>query len=104
MIFDEPPKSRQELYERIRTTSKDAVVLDEMIRHGFWPDRGSVPEDPAEEIHRRAELQKRLGELRHQLLVNRDENRLKLELRAKRMAASKLKQAETKERRAKERR
>ncbi len=103
MIFDEAPKSRQELYDRIRTTSKDAVVLDEMIRHGFWPDRGTVPEDPAEEIHRRGELQKRLSELRAQLVLNRDESKLRAELRRKRMEESKRKQAETKARHAEER-
>ncbi|MEZ0228491.1 MAG: RNA-directed DNA polymerase, partial [Planctomycetota bacterium] len=103
MIFDEPPKSRQELYDRIRTTSKDAVVLDEMIRHGFWPDRGTVPQDPAEEIHRRGELQKRLSELRSELVRNRDEAKLRAELRKKRMEESKRKQEETKARHAKER-
>jgi retron-type reverse transcriptase len=103
MIFDEPPKSRQELYDRIRSTSKDAVVLDEMIRHGFWPERGTIPEDPAEEIHRRSDLQKRLSELRAELTLNQNEAALRAELRRRRMEASKKKQAETKERRERER-
>ncbi|HZU99097.1 MAG TPA: reverse transcriptase domain-containing protein [Planctomycetota bacterium] len=103
MIFAEPPRSRQDLYERIQKTSKDAVVLDEMIRHGFWPDRGTLPQDPAEEIHRRAELQKRLSELRTQLVQTRNEERLRAELRKKRLEESKKKQAETKLRREQER-
>ena len=103
MIFDEPPKNRQDLYERIQKTSKDAVVLDEMIRHGFWPERGTLPQDPANEIHRRAELQKRLSELRAELMLHRNEAALKAELRRKRLEESKKKQAETKARHERER-
>jgi hypothetical protein len=103
MIFDEPPKNRQDLYERIQKTSKDAVVLDEMIRHGFWPERGTLPQDPADELHRRAELQKRLSELRAELVLHRNEAALKAELRRKRLEASKKKQAETKARHESER-
>jgi retron-type reverse transcriptase len=104
MIFDQPPKSRQDLYDRIRATSKDAVVLEEMIRHGFWPERGTIPQDPAEELHRKAELLKRLSELRAELTLQKDEAKLRAELRRKRMEQSKRKQAETKERREKVRR
>ena len=55
---------RQELYDRIRASSKDSVILEEMIRLGFWPARGTIPDDPAEEIHERAELERQLAALR----------------------------------------
>ena len=55
---------RQELYDRIRSSSKDAVVLEEMIRLGFWPARGVIPDDPADEIHEQAELARQLAALR----------------------------------------
>ena len=53
------PRTRQELYDRIRETSKEEFILEEMIRFGFWPAAGEIPEDPADEI-------RRMGEIRHQ--------------------------------------
>ena len=52
-------RTRQELYDRIRETSKEEFILEEMIRFGFWPAAGEIPEDPADEI-------RRMGEIRHQ--------------------------------------
>jgi len=42
----ERPKTREELYERIRQTSRNEFILEDMIRLGFWPERGVMPEDP----------------------------------------------------------
>ena len=50
--------TRQELYDRIRQSSKEEVVLEEMIRLGFWPRQGERPSDPADEIRRRGELER----------------------------------------------
>ena len=58
------PTTRQELYERIRASSKDEVILEEMIRLGFWPAQGEMPTDPAEDIRRRGEIERQLEELR----------------------------------------
>ena len=58
------PSTREALYERIRTSSKDEVILEEMVRLGFWPASGTVPGDPADEIRRRGELQRQLDDLR----------------------------------------
>ncbi|NJM58898.1 MAG: hypothetical protein HC857_17895 [Synechococcales cyanobacterium RU_4_20] len=58
------PETRQALYDRIRQSSKDEVILNEMIRLGFWPTAGTLPEDPAEEIRRQAEIQQELADLR----------------------------------------
>ncbi len=94
---------RQELYDRIRASSKDAVVLEEMVRLGFWPARGVVPNDPAEEIHERAELERQLASLRTEQSRLHNIEALKKALRKQRLDASKQKQKETKERRARER-
>lgn len=94
---------RQELYERIRASSKDSVVLEEMIRLGFWPARGTMPNDPAEEIHERAELERQLAALRTEQSQLHDIQALKQALHAQRLAASKKKQQETKARRERER-
>jgi retron-type reverse transcriptase len=94
---------RQELYDRIRSSSKDAVVLEEMIRLGFWPARGAVPDDPADEIHEQAELERQLGALRTEQSRLHNVETLKKALRKQRLEASKQKQQETKERRERER-
>ncbi|HEX8635519.1 MAG TPA: reverse transcriptase family protein [Pyrinomonadaceae bacterium] len=97
------PKTREELYERIRQTSKAAFVLEDMIRLGFWPERGVMPQDPAEEIHRRGELQRELGQLRAENRRLSNEAALLKEMRKRRLAESRRKRQETKERRERER-
>jgi RNA-directed DNA polymerase len=94
---------RQALYDRIRSSSKDTVVLEEMIRLGFWPARGSLPNDPADEIHEQAELERQLGALRTEQSRLHNIEALKKALRKQRLDASKQKQKETKERRERER-
>ncbi|HZB46292.1 MAG TPA: reverse transcriptase family protein [Pyrinomonadaceae bacterium] len=100
----ERPQTREELYERIRQSSREEVILEDMIRLGFWPARGELPNDPAEEIHRRGELQRELSEVRtaHRRLYN--EEALIKEMRKRRLAESRRKRQETKERRERERR
>lgn len=98
-----PPRNRQELYDRIRATSREEVVFEEMVRLGFWPTRSGRPGDPADVIHRRNEL---LGQIR---ALTTEQGRLhnleamKRELRKRRLAESKRKQKETRERRERER-
>lgn len=96
--------TRQELYDRIRESSKDHVILEEMIRLGFWPQRGTLPEDPAEDIHREAELEKQLQALRTEASRLGDIERIKREARKRRLLESREKRKATKERRLRERR
>ncbi len=102
-MSSQPPRSRQELYERIRSTSREEVIFEEMVRLGFWPARSERPGDPANVLHRRQEL---LGQLRalvtEQGRVN-DVEALQKALRKRRMEESRRKQKETKERRERER-
>lgn len=97
------PTSREALYERIRTTSKEEVILEEMIRLGFWPAQGESPRDPADEIRRRGELERQLAELRQKTSRLYNEKALLAEQRKQRLAESRKKQKETKERRERER-
>ncbi|HWT00647.1 MAG TPA: reverse transcriptase family protein [Pyrinomonadaceae bacterium] len=99
----EPPRTRQELYERIRQTSREEFILEEMIRLGFWPEQGVMPQDPAEEIRHRAQLQRELNDLRQENRRLHDEEGLLKELRRQRLAESRRKRKETKERRERER-
>ncbi len=94
---------RQALYDRIRTSSKDEVVLEEMIRLGFWPARGTVPLDPGDEIRERGEIERELAALRTEQSRLHNIEALKKELMKRRLAASRAKQAETKVRRERER-
>ncbi len=101
--MSERPRTRQELYERIRQTSKEEFILEEMIRFGFWPAEGDLPQDPADEIRRRGEIGRQLSELRTQERNLGNEEKMLKELRKRRMEESKRKRQETKERRERER-
>lgn len=97
------PSSRQELYERIRTSSKDEVVLEEMIRLGFWPRQSALVNDPADEIRRRGELEAELRALRTEASRLHDIEAMKREARKRRLEESRLKREENKQRRLRER-
>jgi RNA-directed DNA polymerase len=97
------PRTRQEIYDRIRESSKDEYILEEMIRLGFWSGSQGLPNDPADEIRRRGEIQRELDTLRSENRRLNDEAALKKEALQQRMAESKRKQQETKERRERER-
>ncbi|MEM7245337.1 MAG: reverse transcriptase domain-containing protein [Acidobacteriota bacterium] len=90
---------RQELYDRIRESSKDELILEEMIRLGFWPDGKDKPEPSTELIRRKGEIERELRGLRTEWARVNDEKRMRKELLKKRLAESRRKRAETKERR-----
>jgi retron-type reverse transcriptase len=85
----EPPKNRQELYARIARGGKDEVILEEMVRLGFWPNTLPIPSDPPDEVRRIRELRDRLSQLRKQAKGLRNIAQLELDLKKKRMAESK---------------
>jgi retron-type reverse transcriptase len=95
--------TRQELYDRIRESSKDEVVLEEMVRLGFWPRESQGPEDPAEEIRRRGELERLLRSLATEQVRLHNPAAIKKAWRKERLEESKRKRQETKERRLRER-
>jgi RNA-directed DNA polymerase len=99
----EQPRTRQDLYDRIRQSSKEEFILDEMIRLGFWAVDGEIPNDPADEIRRRGELQRELDTLRAENRRLHNEEALKKAALKLRMAESRRKQQATKERRERER-
>lgn len=45
--------ARQAIYERIREFSKDEVILEEMVRLGFWKADDGKPDLPEQLIKRR---------------------------------------------------
>lgn len=94
---------RQQIWDRIRQTSREEVVLEEMIRLGFWPKQGALPQDPADDIRQERTLHDELSKLGQEMRRLRDAERIRRELRKKRMEASKAKQKETKARHERER-
>ena len=97
--MSEQPRTRQELYDTIRYKGKQEFILDEMIRLGFWPEKGEIPEDPADEIRRSGKIRKELQQLRQENARLYDK---KAQLK-QRLAESRRKQQENKEKRERER-
>ena len=98
-LDDFQPQTRQELYDRIRQTSRDELVLEEMKRFGFWEDDATVPSVPEQIIRRRGELQRELGGLLREKRLVEDRERLLKEQRKVRMAEAMERRKETRERR-----
>ena len=84
-----PPKNRKELYERIARGGKDEVIIEEMVRLGFWPNTSPPPKDPPDEVRRMTELRNRLSQLRQQAQGLRNIAQLERDLKKQRMAESK---------------
>lgn len=101
--MSDQPRTRQELYERIRTMGREAFILEEMIRYGFWPAEGTLPEDPADEIRREREIRQELERLRQESRLLYNEKELRKQALKQRLAESRRKQQETKERHERER-
>ncbi|HVQ70464.1 MAG TPA: reverse transcriptase family protein [Bradyrhizobium sp.] len=91
--------TRQELYDRIRQSSKDEVILEEMIRLGFWPDE-DAPAPAAETIRTRAEAMRELTELQRQHATLGDPERALKEMHKRRKAEAMARRQETKRRNA----
>jgi retron-type reverse transcriptase len=93
---------RQELYDRIKASTKDAVILEEMIRLGFWKKDDNAPSIPEQLIVKEAHLVKELRELLEKQRKFQNKEQALKDMRKARMQASKEKQKATKEARKKE--
>lgn len=98
-----PPKNRKELYERIARGGKDEVIIEEMVRLGFWPSTSPPPSDPPDEVRRMAELRSRLSQLRQQAQGLRNLAQLERDLKKQRLAESKKKRELNKQKKLGER-
>src|SRR5215813_2262738 len=101
--MSEQARSSEEIKAALKESAREVVILDEMIRLGFWHEKGEIPEDPADEIRRRGELQHELSQLRLDLRKLHNEKKLLQEYRKRRLEESRRKQKETKDRRERER-
>ncbi|MCU0659393.1 MAG: reverse transcriptase family protein [Polyangiaceae bacterium] len=103
MTDEYKPKTRQEIYDRIRATSKDEYILEEMVRLGFWPARGTLPQDPTDELRRMGQVREEMSKLQGQLTRTVNIEALRKELREKHLRESRERQKKTKEKRAADR-
>ncbi|MEM8778249.1 MAG: retron St85 family RNA-directed DNA polymerase [Cyanobacteria bacterium P01_G01_bin.49] len=101
--MSQQPRTRQELYNLVSQRGKDEFILEEMIRLGFWPEQGELPQDLADDIRQMGEIRRELNELRQESRRLQNEKILRQRLLKERLAESRRKQQENKERREKER-
>lgn len=94
--------SKQQIYDRIRATSKDSYILEEMQRLGFWQS-GTEPTLSEIIIRQEATIEKELNELlaKDKKFSNREA--MVLEMRKARMKLAKEKRVETKSNQEKKR-
>ncbi|WP_199139781.1 reverse transcriptase family protein [Delftia sp. ASV31] len=101
--MSQPQPTRAEIYERIKASSKQEVILDEMQRLGFWPKGEGQPQLAAAHIQREGELQRELAQLRQQIAVRQNPERALRQMRKERMQKALAQREETKRRQAQER-
>ncbi|KPV02634.1 DNA polymerase, partial [Variovorax paradoxus] len=95
--------TREQLYARIRASSKQEVVLEEMQRLGFWPRDTAQPTVEAQLIRREGELQTALRDLGDELRGIEDRETALKAMRKERMARARERREETRQRLAQQR-
>ncbi len=95
--------TRQELYERIRASSKQEVIHEEMMRLGFWPRATPPPSLPPERQRRSDELTRQLQQLQTQYAQRHNLAALRRQALKQRLEASRARRQETKANRERER-
>lgn len=89
--------TRQEIYDRIRATSRDEFILSEMIKLGFWQSDEGQPKLTEQLIKREGELNRELNELTQKQRRYDNQQAMLADMRKARMAAAKKRRIETKE-------
>lgn len=95
--------TRQQLYDRIRQSSKEEYVLSEMQRLGFWPKDNGLPTLPEQLIKKEGELQRELNALLEEKRRFENKEEMLAAIRKKRMEEAKKKREQTKQKREAER-
>ena len=101
--MSQQPRTRQELYDLIRESSKDEFILSEMKRLGFWKTNIEKPSLPETLIERQLELRKEIRELVSKQQKIKDPEKVLQNYRKQRLKESREKQKANREKRAKER-
>lgn len=91
--------TRQQLYDKIRASSKEEYILQEMTRLGFWAENIAQPSPAATLIQKENEVRRQLNDLISERQKYRNKRAMLEDMRKARMAKAKLKREETKQRR-----
>lgn len=93
------PTSREDIQARIRASSRDSVILEDMQRLGFWPTDEGTPEqrEAAEIIQREGVLQGELRTLNQKLFIAKNQEAALKALRKQRLADAKARREETRQ-------
>jgi RNA-directed DNA polymerase len=95
--------TRQQIYDRIRETSKEEFVLEEMKRLGFWGKKEGEPTVPELLIKKETQLQQELNKLWEEKRKYQNKEAALKEMRMKRMAEAKQKREENKKKKEQQR-
>jgi RNA-directed DNA polymerase len=95
--------TRQQLYDRIRQSSKEEYILAEMQRLGFWPKSDGAPSLPEQLLKKQGELQRELQDLVEERKKFESKEEMLAAMRKKRMEEAKKKRELTKQKREAER-
>lgn len=88
--------NRQEIYDRVKNSTKDAVILEEMKKFGFWSGEEGQVSVPEQLINQEAKLSKELYELLEKQRRYQNREKALKEMRTARMQKSREKIAENK--------
>lgn len=91
--------ARQELYDRIRESSKKEVILEEMVSLGFWNEADPAFQKAQGAIERTGELEREMRALHTELSRLENKEAMIRAIRKRNMAQAKERRAETKARR-----
>ena len=92
-------QAKQELYDRIRQSSRQEVELEEMTRLGFWKPESGAHKMPDELIKRAATLQRELNEHLRQDARFKNREAALAEVRKRKLKESRERQKANKEKR-----
>ncbi len=88
--------TRQQIYDRIRQTSRDEFILSEMKRLGFWQTDANQPQLSEALIDKERKLYQELNELSQKQRRYANKQAMLAEMRKSRLEASKKRRQETK--------
>lgn len=80
--------NRQEIYDRVKNSTKDAVILEEMKKFGFWKEEEGQATLPEQLITQEAKLSKELNELLDKQRRYQNREKTLQEMRTARMQKS----------------
>jgi len=92
-----PPTTRQELYDRIKESSKAQVIEAEMVRYGFWTT--APPTDPKSDAARIKQIRRELKAAETEASRTRNIDKTLKAQRTQRMKDARARREETKARR-----